>query len=100
MILYCHRNSDATCVRTSEGFVVKKGSRISSQLTRGCPEHVARKRQHYAKLIDENFFLLDDILFNTPSGAASFVCGGSANGNIEWKNKEGRTLKQINEESY
>ena len=42
-----------------------------------------------------NGVLLEDILFSSPSGAAAFVCGGSANGNLEWKNAKGVTLKEI-----
>ncbi|WP_298093756.1 DUF4357 domain-containing protein [uncultured Catenibacterium sp.] len=39
------------------------------------------------------------MLLNTPSGAASFVLGRTANGYIEWKNDEGQTLRQLDEES-
>lgn len=35
------------------------------------------------------------MLFNTPSGAVSFVCGASTNGNIEWKTAGGTTLKEL-----
>lgn len=41
-------------------------------------------------------YILNVILeFNTPSGASDFVLGGSTNGWIEWKNKDGRTLDEI-----
>lgn len=92
----CNRNGiDARAIRTSDGFVVKKGSKIASALTKSCPEYCLKKREQYKAQIDENFVLLEDILFNTPSGAASFVCGSSANGNIEWKNSDGITLKDL-----
>lgn len=32
-------------------------------------------------------------LFNSPSYAAAFVIGGNANGLIDWKTKDGITLK-------
>lgn len=57
-----------------------------------------QKREHYQDIIN-NPNLLEDILFNTPSGAASFVLGRSANGYIEWKNEEGQTLRQLDDES-
>ncbi len=38
---------------------------------------------------------IEYILFNSPSGAAAFVCGSSANGNIEWKTADGITLKEL-----
>ena len=41
-------------------------------------------------------YILNIILeFNTPSGASDFVLGGSTNGWIEWKNKDGKTLDEI-----
>ena len=36
-----------------------------------------------------------DYLFDSPSGAAAAVLGRTANGWIEWKNAEGRTLSQV-----
>ena len=33
--------------------------------------------------------------FNTPSGASDFVLGGSTNGWVEWKNKDGKTLDEL-----
>lgn len=41
-------------------------------------------------------YILNVILeFNTPSGASEFVLGGSTNGWVEWKNKDGKTLDEI-----
>lgn len=94
--LYCTRKGiNSIGVRTADGFVVKKGSLITDKLTNTCPEHVIRKREKYKELINDDFILLDDILFNTPSGAAAFVCGSSANGNLEWKTADGITLKDL-----
>ncbi|MFG0297460.1 MAG: DUF4357 domain-containing protein, partial [Maioricimonas sp. JB045] len=36
-----------------------------------------------------------DYLFKTPSGAASVVLGRTANGWIEWKTADGRTLHDV-----
>lgn len=97
--LYCMRSGvHATGVRTADGFVVKKGSTLSDKLTKSCPEFAIKKREQYKNHIDKNYMLLEDILFNTPSGAASFVCGASANGNIEWKTADGVTLKELESE--
>lgn len=92
----CTRNGiDARAIRTSDGFVVKKGSKIAREVTKSCPAFTLKNREQYKALIDENFILREDILFNTPSGAASFVCGSGANGNIEWKTLDGITLKDL-----
>ena len=37
----------------------------------------------------------DDHAFESPSTAAGVVLGRSANGRIEWKDKDGKTLKEI-----
>jgi len=50
-----------------------------------------RKKAH----VDGNEILLDNELFNSPSYAAMFVIGKSANGLTSWKTDEGISLKQI-----
>ena len=55
------------------------------------------------KLIDEGvlvdkggyFEFSDDYIFSSPSTAAVMVMGRNANGLTEWKNKEGKTLKEF-----
>lgn len=94
--LFCTRSGvHAIGVRTADGFVVKRGSRIASSLRKSCPEHIIKQREKNKACIDNNFILLEDILFNSPSGAAAFVCGASTNGNIEWKTSDGITLKEF-----
>lgn len=94
-ILYATRNNaKAFGKRVSDGFVVLKGSAITLNTTKSCPNHVLQMRSKHAdKVIDG--VIEEDILFSSPSGAAAFVCGGSANGNLEWKNSKGETLKEI-----
>jgi hypothetical protein len=43
--------------------------------------------QHYA--------FAQDQVFTSPSTAAGVILGRTANGRIEWKNSEGKTLKQL-----
>lgn len=81
--------------RTSEGFVVLQGSRISKTLTKSCPELTRRNREKYAQKIDENNVLLEDILFTSPSAAASFVGGSSLSGNVSWCTADGTKLKDL-----
>ena len=40
-----------------------------------------------------------DAEFSSPSAAAAVVHGGSANGLIAWKTKDGRSLKELDEEA-
>ena len=94
--LYCNSSgAHATGLRTADGFVVKKGSKIAEKVTKSCPEYAIKKREQYKDIIDDNFVLLEDILFNTPSGAVGFVCGASKSGNAEWKTADGVTLKEL-----
>jgi len=40
-----------------------------------------------------------DVQFSSPSAAAAVIEGGSANGLIEWKTKDGVTLKELDEQA-
>jgi hypothetical protein len=88
----------ATGKRTSDGFVVLKGSAINSTLTKSCPERAIKDRQKYAGRIDKNNVLTADLLFSSPSAAAAFVGGASLSGNALWKDAEGKTLKELIDE--
>ena len=73
---FCTRNNSmASGIQTSDGFVVRKGSVLSKSLTKSCPEYVIKKREQYKGIIDDSNTLTEDVLFSTPSGASSFVCG-------------------------
>jgi len=52
-------------------------------------------------LIEKNGFLIftKDAEFSSPSAAAAVVYGGSANGLVAWKTKEGISLKQLDEQA-
>ena len=43
------------------------------------------------------FQFTQDYTFSAPSTAAAVVLGRSANGRVEWKALDGRTLKEIQE---
>ena len=78
--------------RTSEGFVVLQGSRIASIDDNTIPTILKEKRAK-ANIIDG--ILQEDMLFSSPSYAAMFVIGKSANGQTSWKTDDGRTLKEV-----
>lgn len=95
-IFYCNRNkTNATSCRTSEGFVLQKGSKIADKLVDSCGDSIRKARERYKDSIGSDFITTEDILFRTPSGASSFVLGSNTNGNIEWKTKNGITLKDF-----
>jgi hypothetical protein len=48
---------------------------------------------------DGFYYFTRDTQFSSPSAAAAAVEGGSANGLIEWKTKDGRVLKELDEQA-
>jgi hypothetical protein len=80
---------------TSEGFVVMKGSYIFPEVADYVSSGIREARQKYADIIDVNGVLQDDILFSSPSSAATFVCGKNINGLSEWKDAKGVPLKAL-----
>lgn len=83
----------ATGKQTAEGFVVLRGSTISpEENSKNISTGIIKKRKA-AKITDN--ILQEDLLFDSPSGAASFVVGNSMNGWTEWKTEDGRTLREL-----
>ena len=95
LLYFNHSGIKATGNRTSDGFMVLKGSQICSKLTKSCPDPTLRNREKYASKVNENFVLIEDILFTSPSSAASYIGGASLSSNACWCNAEGTTLKNI-----
>lgn len=81
--------------RTSDGFVIFKGSAVNPSLTKSCPERTIKDRKKHADKINKNGVLISDILLSSPSSAAGFVGGASLSGNALWKDSNGKTLKEL-----
>lgn len=101
-LFYC-KGPDANGIGeyTNEGFVVHKDSRCRIELVASIQgtSH-ARYRDQLAseeiiKLQDGAYVFSRDHLFSSPSMAAMAVLGRSANGWVEWKTADGRTLDAI-----
>lgn len=94
------RNADGQGEPTSDGFVVFKGSKAAANIVNSMTPSFIKLRQ---KLIDEGvlinkitfFEFADDYIFSSPSTAAVMVMGRNANGLTEWRNNEGKTLKDF-----
>lgn len=89
---------EARCERTSEGFVVLEGSQIEVIDSNVIPASLQKLRK---ELIDTNVIkdgiLQEKQLFSSPSYAAAFVLGMNTNGRTDWRDKNGRTLKELEE---
>ncbi|MCL1788003.1 MAG: GIY-YIG nuclease family protein [Defluviitaleaceae bacterium] len=97
LLLYLQQGDiKATCVRTTEGFVVQKGSVIKSEDAKSLQPSVKQRRKN-AKISDS--ILQEDVLFASPSYAAQFVLGRSASGPMEWKTADYKSLKDIETET-
>jgi hypothetical protein len=103
--LFCRmKGAEASGHRTPNGFVVFQGSTSVLQ------ERPAAQKWPYVialrkKLIDDGtlvqkdgFYRFErDVEFSSPSAAAAVIEGGSANGLIDWRTKDGRVLKELDE---
>lgn len=94
-LIYETQKSSAKGMRTNEGFVVRKGSKISSNTQPSCPKNAMRRREEETKNITDEGILKVDILLSSPSTAAAFVSGYSASGNDVWKDYNGKSLGEI-----
>lgn len=83
---------EADGVRTSEGFVVLQGSHIAAEDDDTIPA-VLKEQRRKVSVVDG--VLQEAVLFSSPSYAAMFVIGKSANGLTSWKDENGRSLKEI-----
>jgi len=88
---------------TTQGFVVFKGSQSVPDETPSMREPVRgffeRRRELIANGVlgaaGGGYLFTQDYVFSSPSGAAAVVLGRSANGRIEWKDPQGKTLKEL-----
>ena len=89
---------EATCERTTEGFVVLEGSQVEIKDSPYLPASLKEMRQN---LIDSRVIqdgvLKEKQLFSSPSYAAAFLLGMQTNGRTDWKDQDGRTLKELEE---
>ena len=102
-ILVCEiKGLKATGHLTPTGFVVLKGSQAVLKERASAHQYpytlVSRR-----KLIEDGTLVQDgdhlrftrDSEFSSPSAAATVVHGGSANGLLAWKSRDGKTLKEL-----
>ena len=92
------RGANAVALINSDGIHVLKGSATAPDWVTSTPEAVKKKGEELRKdkvIIDNQF--TQDYIFKSPSMAAAIVQGRSANGLRDWKNKDGKSLKEIRE---
>jgi hypothetical protein len=95
----------ASGYESSQGFVVKTGSQAVANSVPSMKQHVRGMFDLRQELLANGVLVLADGLyrftqdysFSSPSTAAAVVLGRSANGRVEWKDAQGRTLKALQE---
>ena len=105
-VLTCKgKGVQATGYEASQGFVVQAGSQAVADTVPSMALHVRGMYDLRQELIGNGVLDLQggiyqftqDYSFSSPSTAAAVVLGRSANGRIEWKATDGRTLKELQE---
>jgi len=95
----------ATGYEASQGFVVRAGSQAVVNSAPSMEQHVRGMFDLRRELIKNAVLVMQgdlyqftqDYTFSAPSTAAAVVLGRSANGRVDWKGADGRTLKEIQE---
>ena len=86
-------------VYDGEHFEVLEGSEID--MNRKCHSATMEKQRQTALAngnivsVDGKYKLTVSVSFTSPSSAGQFVLGGSINGWVEWKDKDGKTLDEL-----
>ena len=83
---------------TEEGFLLYKGAICSLDLHKGTDKLPQREDLISSGLLKEqdgHYVLQENKLFSSVSTASSIVLGRRSNGWLEWKNKDGKTLDEI-----
>ena len=106
-VLFCRiKEAEARGQRTANGFVIFHGSTAVLEerpSAESYPYVIAQRNQLITDgtLIEKDDFLVftKDAEFSSPSAAAVVIHGGSANGLTAWKTKDGKSLKQLDEQA-
>ena len=99
-ILYLNVGSvEARGLITSEGFVLLAGSDVKNKASeKSISKSVMSLRNKcFESGIIKDFKTVEDIIISSSSYAAQFVLGNSVSGPQSWKNKDGITLRELEE---
>ena len=93
----------AKAIQTNEGIVVLKDSEAAKEnmsslgfAYREIRERLIQNLQ--LKLRNDKYIFQEDILFDSPSAAAASILGYATNGRKNWKDQNGKSLKEIEEQ--
>ncbi|KAA1260412.1 GIY-YIG catalytic domain protein [Rubripirellula obstinata] len=92
--------SDGKGELVEDGFVILAGSKARKEVVASATASVTPKREALlaAGVLEErngDYYFTQDYLYGSPSTAAAVVLGRTANGWVEWKDKNGATLSEV-----
>ena len=84
------------------GFVVLSGSQVVKKEVASIHPYLSnlRKTLHSQGVLEDDgtvYRLIQDYVFGSPSTASGVLLGSNSNGRTDWKDKDGRSLKRIQE---
>lgn len=89
-------------METHDGFVVREGSGAVKDELPSCHTYMKELRtaligNGVLKPSGDSFVFAQDYAFASPSTAAGVIQGRATNGRVDWKTKDGKTLKELQE---
>ncbi len=92
----------AKMIESSEGFIILQDSQAFRETSKSMMKSWVKLRKKFIDtgiLIEnnDNYIFKEDTIFSSLSAAASIVMGRQVAGTIEWKDKSGKSYKEINE---
>ena len=104
LLVIAAKDINASGYEDAKGFVVVKGSQLVKEETNTIQQYMSTLRKDLLAqrvIVDkgQHYEFIQDQVFNSPSSAAGVILGAAANGRIMWKNKDGKTLKQLQEQA-
>ena len=99
-VLHTTRNGiEAFGIYDGEKFEILEGSQVNIDKKVNLERYNKQREELIANgsitKVDGKYILNAILTFNTPSGASDFILGGSTNGWVEWKDKNGKTLDEL-----
>lgn len=100
-LFYCQgKEAAAVGELTDDGFLEYKDGKTNIETTKGMNKWIGvlRKRlieEDILKKEDNAYVFQQDYIFNSLSAASATILGGSSNGWMSWKDKNGKTLDEL-----
>lgn len=103
LLYFQTKGIEAQAMQTDEGFVVLKGSKAAADEAESMGLTYSNIREQLVedgrlKMEGKLYTFQKDVLFSSPSAAATVIAGANRNGPRSWKNAEGKNLNEMEAE--